>query len=106
MSRILILNTSREPRRLQSISRPQKNSKRATDLKVFQRKAKQDEIMIKKLEKQVTKYREAQRKIKMLTKWSIRSTQSSLKDVQDILETLEDLYGDEAFDDGDELRGE
>jgi hypothetical protein len=106
MSRILILNTSREPRRLQSISRPQKTSKRATDLKVFQRKAKQDEIMIKKLEKQVTKYREAQRKIKMLTKWSIRSTQSSLKDVQDILETLEDLYGDEAFDDGDELRGE
>jgi hypothetical protein len=52
-----------------------------------------------KLRKQVEKYKNAQKKIKTLTEWNLRSTKSSLKDVQDILETLEDLYGDSAFKD-------
>ena len=52
-----------------------------------------------KLRKQVEKYKNAQKKIKTLTEWNLRSTKSSLKDVQDILETLEDLYGDDAFKD-------
>jgi hypothetical protein len=28
-------------------------------------------------------------------KWNIRSTKSALKDVQEILETLDELYGEE-----------
>jgi len=54
---------------------------------------------LKKLPEQVEKYKNAQKKIKTLTEWNLRSTKSSLKDVQDILETLEDLYGDDAFKD-------
>jgi hypothetical protein len=54
---------------------------------------------LRKLREQVEKYKNAQKKIKTLTEWNLRSTKSSLKDVQDILETLEDLYGDDAFKD-------
>jgi hypothetical protein len=57
------------------------------------------ELELKKLREQVVKYQNAQKKIKTLTEWNLRSTKSSLKDVQDILETLEDLYGDDAFKD-------
>ena len=54
---------------------------------------------LRKLREQVEKYKNAQKKIKTLTEWNLRSTKSSLKDVQDILETLEDLYGGDAFKD-------
>jgi hypothetical protein len=47
---------------------------------------------------QISEYKRAQKKIQMLTAWSLRSTQSSLTNLQEILETLEDLYGDDAFD--------
>ena len=57
------------------------------------------ELELKKLREQVVKYQNAQKKIKTLTEWNLRSTKSSLKDVQDLLETLEDLYGEDAFKD-------
>lgn len=53
---------------------------------------------MEKVREQIAKYKRAQKKIQMLTAWSLRSTQSSLTDLQQILETLEELYGDEAFD--------
>ena len=51
---------------------------------------------IKKLESDVKKYKDANSKLQKLAEWNLRSTKSALKDVQEILETLEDLYGDEA----------
>ena len=53
---------------------------------------------MEKVHEQIAKYKRAQKKIQMLTAWSLRSTQSSLTDLQNILETLEELYGDEAFE--------
>jgi hypothetical protein len=54
---------------------------------------------LKKLREKVIKYENSHKKLKMLIKWNIRSTQSSLKDALDILDTLEELYGDDAFED-------
>jgi hypothetical protein len=51
---------------------------------------------IQELEKKLKKYEIAGEKLKRLAGWNLRSTKSALKDVQEILETLEDLYGDEA----------
>tara|TARA_B100000497_G_scaffold110499_1_gene129949 strand:+ start:107 stop:415 length:309 start_codon:yes stop_codon:yes gene_type:complete len=53
-------------------------------------------VRVEQVRAQITEYKRAQKKIQMLTAWSLRSTQSSLTNLQEILETLEDLYGDEA----------
>lgn len=53
---------------------------------------------VEEIRGQIAKFKRAQQKIQMLTTWSRRSTQSSLKDLEEILETLEELYGDEMFD--------
>jgi len=50
------------------------------------------------LRKQIVKYKTATEKMKLLAGWNLRSTKSALKDVQEMLETLEELYGDEAFE--------
>ena len=57
-----------------------------------------DAFELHRLREQVAKYRRGQAKLKRLARWNLRSTKSSLRDVQETLETLEDLYGDEAFD--------
>ena len=54
------------------------------------------------LREQIAKYKRGQAKLKRLARWNLRSTKSSLRDVQETLETLEDLYGDLAFDDDEE----
>jgi hypothetical protein len=53
-------------------------------------------VRVRELEKKLEKYEIAGEKLKRLAGWNLRSTKSALKDVQEILETLEDLYGDEA----------
>ena len=52
-----------------------------------------DQVELHRLREQVAKYRRGQAKLKRLARWNLRSTKSSLRDVQEILETLEDLYG-------------
>lgn len=53
---------------------------------------------INNLREQIVKYKIATKKMKVLAKWNLRSTKSALKDVQEMLETLDELYGDEAFE--------
>jgi|TARA_B110000503_G_scaffold142436_1_gene239223 hypothetical protein len=50
------------------------------------------------LRERIVKYDIANKKMKQLALWNLRSTKSALKDVQEMLETLEELYGDEAFE--------
>ena len=56
-----------------------------------------DELV--QLRKQVVMYKHERAKLKKLAEWNLRSTKSSLKDVQDTLEILNDLYGDEMYED-------
>jgi hypothetical protein len=49
------------------------------------------------LRSQIDDYKRAHIKLEKLAKWNLRSTKSSLKDVEDTLRIIEDLYGDEAF---------
>lgn len=56
-----------------------------------------DELV--QLRKQVVMYKHERAKLKKLAEWNLRSTKSSLKDVQETLEILEDLYGDEMYED-------
>jgi|TARA_B110000238_G_scaffold149217_1_gene160926 CHAD domain-containing protein len=51
------------------------------------------------LRSQIDKYKRAHIKLEKLAKWNLRSTKSSLKDVQDTLAIIEDLYGDNTFED-------
>lgn len=53
---------------------------------------------VERLREQVAKYERGRAKLKRLASWNLRSTKSSLKDIQETLETLEDLYGDMAFE--------
>jgi len=57
-----------------------------------------DPVEIHRLREQVSKYKRGQAKLKRLAQWNMRSAKSSIKDIQETLEILEDLYGDEAFD--------
>ena len=67
-----------------------------------------DAVELHRLREQIAKYRRGQAKLKKLAQWNMRSAKSSIKDIQETLEILEDLYGDEAFDSVDEResRGE
>ena len=62
----------------------------------------EDALKIKKLEKEVDMYKKAHHKMKMIAKWSLRSNEAALSDSRSILHTLEELYGDEAFEDQSE----
>ena len=53
---------------------------------------------IEELREQIVKYKIANKKMMVLAGWNLRSTKSALKDVQEMLETLDELYGDEAFE--------
>lgn len=59
----------------------------------------EDTLKIKKLEKEVDMYKKAHHKMKMIAKWSLRANEAALSDSRSILHTLEELYGDEAFED-------
>ena len=65
-------------------------------------KVNEDLMKIKKLENQVDMYKKAHHKMKMIAQWSLRANQAALSDSRSILHTLEELYGDEAFEDQSE----
>lgn len=56
-----------------------------------------DELV--QLRQRITMYKRERVKLRKLAEWNLRSTKSSLKDVQDTLEILNDLYGDEMYED-------
>ena len=58
-----------------------------------------DDENAQQLQSQVYKYRNANEKLKRLTTLNLRATKSALKDVEDVLEILQDIYGDSAFED-------
>ena len=72
--------------------------RRVTALESLQRKSEKDTLKISELQEEVRKHKMAQKKLKMLTQWNLRSTESSLKDVRDILHILEELYGEFSYD--------
>jgi|TARA_B110000858_G_C17477739_1_gene325736 phosphoenolpyruvate-protein kinase (PTS system EI component) len=62
-------------------------------------KVNEDTLRIKKLENEVDMYKKAHQKMKMIATWSLRANEAALSDSRTILHTLEELYGDEAFED-------
>jgi hypothetical protein len=51
-----------------------------------------------KLRKDISEYKMANKKLKSLAMWNLRSTRSALKDVEEMLQVIEDLYGEESFE--------
>jgi hypothetical protein len=51
-----------------------------------------------RLRKDIVKYKTANNKIKTLAKWNLRSTRSALKDIEEMLEVIEDLYGEDTYE--------
>jgi hypothetical protein len=51
-----------------------------------------------RLRKDIVKYKTANNKIKTLAKWNLRSTRSTLKDIEEMLEVIEDLYGEDTYE--------
>ena len=62
-----------------------------------------DAVELHRLREQIAKYKRGQAKLKRLARWNLRSTKSSLRDVQETLETLEELYGDLAFEEEEDV---
>lgn len=63
-----------------------------------------DTECVKQLREQVQLYRTATMKMKTLALWNLRSTRSALKDVQEMIDVIEDLYGETAFEKNDEYQ--
>ena len=55
-------------------------------------------VKLENMRDRIAKYERAEKKIRLLSSWGLRSTKSSLGVLRGILETLDDLYGDDAFD--------
>lgn len=53
---------------------------------------------VKQLRDQIAIYRNTTRKMKTLALCNLRSTRSALKDVQEMIDVIEDLYGEAAFE--------
>ena len=51
---------------------------------------------IEVLNKEISECKRVNQKLTMIAKWNVRATQSALKNSQEMLEILEDLYGDSA----------
>lgn len=51
---------------------------------------------IEVLNKEISECKRVNEKLTMIAKWNVRATQSALKNSQEMLEILEDLYGDSA----------
>jgi hypothetical protein len=51
---------------------------------------------IEVLNKEISECKRVNQKLAMIAKWNVRATQSALKNSQEMLEILEDLYGDSA----------
>jgi len=49
---------------------------------------------IEVLNKEISECKRVNQKLAMIAKWNVRATQSALKNSQEMLEILEDLYGD------------
>ena len=58
----------------------------------------EDTVKIKKLEKEVDRYKKANKKLRMIASWNLRAAQSAFKDSENILQILDDLYGDDAYE--------
>jgi hypothetical protein len=50
------------------------------------------------LELEIEKYKKVNSKLKLLAGWNVRASKSTLKDSQEMLDIIEDLYGDEAIE--------
>ena len=61
-------------------------------------KVNEDTVKIKKLEKEVDRYKKANKKLRMIASWNLRAAQSAFKDSENILQILDDLYGDDAYE--------
>jgi len=90
-------HSTQRPRRLPIIVKAASYTKddEHEKLKLIPR-TKDDEI--EKLKTELSKCKEAERKIKRHAKWLLRSTQSAHKDAKDVLEIIKDLYGDDAYE--------
>ena len=55
-------------------------------------------VKIEKLEREVDKYKKANKKLRMIASWNLRAAQSAFKDSENILQILDDLYGDDAYE--------
>ena len=53
---------------------------------------------IRELEEELEKYKRVNAKLERMAKWNLRSSQSNLSTTQEMLELLEDTFGDEAFE--------
>ena len=57
---------------------------------------------VEELQEKVGEYKRINSRLKLLAKLNVRATQSALRNSQGLLEILEDLYGDAAFEDENE----
>jgi len=53
---------------------------------------------IRELEEELEKYKRVNAKLERMAKWNLRSSQSTLTTTQEMLELLEDTFGDQAFE--------
>ncbi len=56
-------------------------------------------IKMDKLRQEISKYRIAQAKVKTLSTWALKTSRSATKDLEHILEIIDDMYGEEGFED-------
>jgi len=53
---------------------------------------------IRELEEELEKYKRVNAKLERMAKWNLRSSQSTLTTTQEMLQVLQDTFGDEAFE--------
>jgi sugar-specific transcriptional regulator TrmB len=56
---------------------------------------------IRELEEELEKYKRVNAKLERMAKWNLRSSRSALTTTEEMLQVLQDTFGDEAFEKND-----
>ena len=67
---------------------------------VHETPCKEKDTRIKELEEENRRYKVSYKKMQLLASWNLRSNKSAIKDINNIIDIMEDLYGETAFEDG------
>jgi hypothetical protein len=67
---------------------------------VHETPCKEKDTRIKELEEENRRYKVSYKKMQLLASLNLRSNKSAIKDINNIIDIMEDLYGETAFEDG------
>lgn len=80
----------------------QHHGTRMGEFEVMQRQITRDQIRICNMERELNAYKQVNARLKTFAKLNVHTSKTNQKTIEELLNLIEELYGEGAFDSGDE----